>query len=90
DLMAQVRALLIRMTDDPVEKVPSEFIMLARVFGTLGGLFLHYQPRVDVARLVLGYLTNPDTLGPDAEARKVTTPGSRPWWQRWSLAPAQA
>ncbi|HEX5677786.1 MAG TPA: AarF/UbiB family protein, partial [Alcanivorax sp.] len=46
DLMAQVRALLIRMTDDPVEKVPSEFIMLARVFGTLGGLFLHYQPRV--------------------------------------------
>ena len=76
-LMAQVRTLLIRMTDDPVEKIPAEFVMLARVFGTLGGLFLHYQPRVDVARLVLGYLTNPDTLGETA----TVSADPRPWWQ---------
>lgn len=84
ELMAQVRALLIRMNDDPVEKVPAEFIMLARVFGTLGGLFLHYQPRLDVPRLVLGYLTNPATLGDTAPEPKAPLP----WWQRWGLVPA--
>ncbi|MEQ8259348.1 MAG: AarF/UbiB family protein [Alcanivorax sp.] len=84
-LMAQVRELLIRMGDDPVEKIPAEFVMLARVFGTVGGLFLHYQPRVDVARLVLGYLSNPATLGPARPAAPNTTP--LPWWQRWGLLP---
>jgi len=83
-LMAQVRTLLIRMSDDPVEKIPAQFVMLARVFGTLGGLFLHYQPRVDVARLVLGYLTNPDTLG---EGRPSPTQRPLAWWQRWGLLP---
>ena len=84
-LMEQVRALLIRMEDDPVEKIPAEFVMLARVFGTLGGLFLHYQPRLDIGRLVLRYLTMPETLG-DAPQR-ATTPETLPWWQRWGLAP---
>ncbi len=84
-LMEQVRALLIRMGDDPVEKIPAEFVMLARVFGTLGGLFLHYQPRVDVARLVLNYLSNPATLGAGQPAPATTAP--LPWWQRWGLLP---
>lgn len=84
-LMEQVRALLIRMGDDPVEKIPAEFVMLARVFGTLGGLFLHYQPRLDIAHLVLRYLTMPETLGPRTE--QATTPEPLPWWQRWGLVP---
>lgn len=84
-LMAQVRELLIRMGDDPVEKIPAEFVMLARVFGTVGGLFLHYQPRVDVARLVLGYLSNPATLGTARPAAPNAPP--LPWWQRWGLLP---
>lgn len=41
---------------DPVDKLPAEFIMLARVFGTLGGLFLHYKPKLDVARYMLPYM----------------------------------
>jgi ubiquinone biosynthesis protein len=73
------------MGDDPVEKIPAEFVMLARVFGTLGGLFLHYQPRVDVARLVLNYLSNPATLGAGQPAPATTAP--LPWWQRWGLLP---
>jgi len=84
-LMEQVRALLIRMEDDPVEKIPAEFVMLARVFGTLGGLFLHYQPRLDIGRLVLRYLTMPETLGDTP--RQAATPEPLPWWQRWGLVP---
>jgi len=67
-----------------VEKIPAEFVMLARVFGTLGGLFLHYQPRLDIGRLVLRYLTMPETLG---DARPAPRP-PLPWWQRWGLLPA--
>ena len=59
ELMQQVTELLARLEHDPVDKMPGDFIMLARVFGTLGGLFLHYQPQVDIAGLVLGYLTRP-------------------------------
>ena len=59
EMMQQVSQLLDRLEHDPVEKMPGDFIMLARVFGTLGGFFLHYQPKVDIAALVLGYLTRP-------------------------------
>ncbi len=58
-MMQQVSELLGRLEHDPVDTLPGDFIMLARVFGTLGGLFLHYQPNVDVATLVLSYLTRP-------------------------------
>ena len=37
-------------SDDPVVRIPDEFAMLARVFGSLGGLFQHYRPRLDWAR----------------------------------------
>ena len=57
--MQQVSHLLGRLQQDPVDTLPGDFIMLARVFGTLGGFFLHYQPKVDIAALVLGYLTRP-------------------------------
>lgn len=66
-MMQQVSELLGRLEHDPVDTLPGDFIMLARVFGTLGGLFLHYQPNVDVATLVLGYLTRP-LDGPTSQA----------------------
>lgn len=49
-LEAQARALLDATRDDPVVRVPAEFVMLGRVFGTLGGLFQHYRPQIDWAR----------------------------------------
>lgn len=49
-LEAQARALLDATRDDPVVRVPAEFVMLGRVFGTLGGLFQHYRPRIDWSR----------------------------------------
>lgn len=51
---------LFAMADaDPVEKLPAEFIMLARVFTTLGGLFIHYKPKLDVTRYLLPHLIGP-------------------------------
>lgn len=49
-LEAQARALLDATRDDPVVHVPAEFVMLGRVFGTLGGLFQHYRPNIDWSR----------------------------------------
>jgi len=47
---AELRSLLAAVRDDPVTKLPEDFVMLARVFGTLGGLFQHHRPRIDWAR----------------------------------------
>jgi hypothetical protein len=41
---------------DPVVGLPKEFIMIARVFGTLGGQFAKYEPDIDVARHVMPVL----------------------------------
>lgn len=53
ELEAEARALYGSMERDPVEGLPPEFVMIARVFGTLGGLFMHYRPQIDVTARVL-------------------------------------
>lgn len=55
-LAATARSLLQQAEGDPVETLPADFILLARVFGSLSGLFMHYQPSLDVARCLLPYL----------------------------------
>jgi ubiquinone biosynthesis protein len=56
---AQVIARLLRaMEGDPVVKLPSEFILLARVFSTLGGLFTHYDAHIDFNRYVLPHVAS--------------------------------
>ena len=52
----RARELLGACADDPVIELPSEFIMIARVFGTLGGLFSRYRPDVEFSRFVLPVL----------------------------------
>ena len=45
---------LIRATaSDPVVRLPSEFVSIARVFGTLAGLFSNYEPDIDFSRFIL-------------------------------------
>lgn len=56
EMFAQAAEVVEAMAKDPVMKLPAEFIMLARVFGTLGGLFQHYKPSIDYGRTVLPYL----------------------------------
>jgi ubiquinone biosynthesis protein len=47
-------AELIRATEsDPVVRLPSEFVSVARVFATLAGLFSKYEPDMDFGRFVL-------------------------------------
>ena len=43
-LLAEVAELAALADGDPVVRIPDSFVLLARVFGTLGGLFMAYQP----------------------------------------------
>ncbi len=52
-LVADAHTLMAAMNDDPVTTLPADFVMIARVLGTLGGLFIRYRPRIDVAACVL-------------------------------------
>ncbi|HEX7669481.1 MAG TPA: AarF/ABC1/UbiB kinase family protein [Polyangiaceae bacterium] len=54
--VARVTALLAACEDDPVVTLPGEFIMIARVFGTLGGQFASYKPNLDFGRHVMPVL----------------------------------
>ncbi|MFI5306201.1 MAG: ABC1 kinase family protein [Polyangiales bacterium] len=57
DAVIERAATLLRaQADDPVVTLPGEFVMLARVFGTLSGLFAHYRPDIDPVRHVLPVL----------------------------------
>lgn len=53
EMLRKVQELLRAAEGDPVVRIPCELVMLGRVFGTLGGLFLTYRPEVDYARHVL-------------------------------------
>lgn len=50
EVFAQTSELLQVSQEDPVTRIPADFVMLGRVFGTLGGLFDHYRPEIDYAR----------------------------------------
>jgi ubiquinone biosynthesis protein len=55
-LGARLSGLLAACADDPVVSLPGEFVMMARVFGTLGGIFARYKPDLDFARHMLPVL----------------------------------
>jgi hypothetical protein len=57
DMLTQrARALGRTLTEDPVVELPEHFVMIGRVLTTLGGLFSHYRPDLDVTRHVLPVL----------------------------------
>ncbi|BAP14762.1 putative ABC transporter [Alcanivorax sp. NBRC 101098] len=59
EIVDKAKSLMAKAEADPVEKMPSEFIMLARVFTTLGGLFVHYKPNLDVNQYLFPHLVGP-------------------------------
>lgn len=63
EFMARAAHIMEAAQNDPVDKLPAEFVMLARVFSTLGGLFSHYRPDLDVAGVLVPYLTQPVRFG---------------------------
>jgi ubiquinone biosynthesis protein len=56
EMVARAGALLGACEHDPVVGLPGEFIMVARVFGTLGGLFSRYKPDISFGKNVLPVL----------------------------------
>jgi ubiquinone biosynthesis protein len=56
ELGARVTGLLHACKDDPVVSLPGEFVMMARVFGTLGGIFARYKPDIDFTRHIMPVL----------------------------------
>jgi hypothetical protein len=36
--------------------VPGHFVMLGRVLGALGGMLMHYKPKLDLLQLLLPYM----------------------------------
>ncbi|MCH8543791.1 MAG: AarF/ABC1/UbiB kinase family protein [Alcanivorax sp.] len=80
ELMHRARDLLHQANADPVDTLPADFILLARVFGSLSGLFMHYQPKLDLARCLLPYLMASDetgrnaAIGGDTNATTTTVP----------------
>jgi len=51
---------------DPIVKLPEEFVMLGRVFGTLSGLFVHYRPEVSATARVLPVVLSALASRPEA------------------------
>lgn len=47
DPEAQLRRGLEILRDNPIAKLPSDFVLIGRVFASLGGLFATYKPRLD-------------------------------------------
>lgn len=53
EILSEVARLSAVASEDPIEVIPDDFILLARVFGTLGGLFVTYRPRTSAMALTL-------------------------------------
>ncbi len=49
DVLAHMTLMARAIEDDPISRLPAEFVMLGRVIGTLAGLFLHYRPDMTAA-----------------------------------------
>jgi ubiquinone biosynthesis protein len=45
--------LLKAVEQDPVVHIPDHFVMIGRVFATLGGLVMHYRPTINIQRALL-------------------------------------
>jgi ubiquinone biosynthesis protein len=58
EIVERAGALLALSEQDPVVRIPAEFVLLGRVFLTLGGLFQHYRPQVDYARFLAPVLAS--------------------------------
>jgi predicted unusual protein kinase regulating ubiquinone biosynthesis (AarF/ABC1/UbiB family) len=53
DARAAVERILAVTRDNPVVAIPSDFVLLGRVFAALGGLLMRYRPRVNLLQLLL-------------------------------------
>ncbi len=67
-MLEQATELLTALDRDPVVAIPTEFVMIARVFGTLMGLFTRYRPDIAFAEHVLPVIDAAFFAAPPAPA----------------------
>jgi ubiquinone biosynthesis protein len=63
ELVEQMKSVLEQTQRDPVVRIPAEFVMLARVFSTLGGMFTHYRPSCDWGSRILPHVARAAAAG---------------------------
>jgi ubiquinone biosynthesis protein len=56
DMVSRLAEFGRHIESDPIVTLPDAFVMLGRVFGTLSGLFVHYQPDISATARVLPVL----------------------------------
>jgi predicted unusual protein kinase regulating ubiquinone biosynthesis (AarF/ABC1/UbiB family) len=49
---AQVERILELTGDDPIVEIPGHFVLLGRVFASLGGLLIRYRPEIQLSELL--------------------------------------
>jgi predicted unusual protein kinase regulating ubiquinone biosynthesis (AarF/ABC1/UbiB family) len=73
DPRAMFDQALAALRENPVVRVPQEFVMIGRVFASLGGLILRYQPKVDLLAAV-----GPAIAASMAQPRATAAPATAP------------
>ncbi|MFT5431187.1 MAG: ubiquinone biosynthesis protein [Myxococcota bacterium] len=56
DPMEQIQRGMALMQDNPIATIPGEFVLMARVLATLGGLLFAYRPNINLMMLVVPHL----------------------------------
>jgi ubiquinone biosynthesis protein len=66
DPMEQLQRGMALMADNPIATIPREFVLMARVLATLGGLLFAYRPNINLMMLVVPHLqASPPKSGPE-------------------------
>jgi hypothetical protein len=53
DPNAALERFLALAREHPVAAIPEDFVMLARIFASLGGLLMRYRPRVNLFQILV-------------------------------------
>ncbi|MFN8642664.1 MAG: AarF/UbiB family protein [Candidatus Binatia bacterium] len=53
---AMMRRILLLTRDNPIVAVPTDFVLLGKVFASLGGLLMRYRPQVNLFQILTPYV----------------------------------
>jgi len=76
DASGAMQKVLHLTRDNPIVAVPGDFVLLGRVFATLGGLVMRYRPNVNLFALIMPYLLQANATEEDRNPQ-MNTDGHR-------------
>lgn len=56
DPVKRVEALVALIKENPLVKMPDHFVMIGRVFSSVAGLYFHYQPNINLFKIIAPYM----------------------------------